>query len=103
VDLTDPATLGALGIAPDDLLCLWKDMASRGIEPPTWRIQDQLLAEDVHGVRVPSAANPCGVNFVMWRLDNAPGRRVNVVDPDSALPVDQASWPAVRGPSSRPP
>jgi len=102
VDLTDPASLRALGIAAADLQCLWKDMVSRGLEPPTWRICDRLIAEDVHGVRVPSAANPGGVNFVMWRLDNSPGCRVTVVDPDSALPVDRASWPAVRGPSASP-
>jgi RES domain-containing protein len=49
---------------------------------------------------VPSAANPGGVNLVLWRLDNRTGCRVFVVDPDSDLPLDQASWPAVRGPSA---
>jgi hypothetical protein len=40
--LTDPATLRALGIAPGDLMCLWKNLVSLGIEPPTWRIGDLL-------------------------------------------------------------
>lgn len=35
VDLTDPATLAVLGIPVGGLLCLWKDLASRGVEPPT--------------------------------------------------------------------
>jgi RES domain-containing protein len=44
VDLTDYGTLGALGIAAGDLLCLWKDIMSRGLEPPTWAICDRLIA-----------------------------------------------------------
>jgi RES domain-containing protein len=40
LDLTDPGTLAAQGVAAADLACPWKDLSTRGIRPPTW-----LLAE----------------------------------------------------------
>ena len=40
LDLTDPGTLAAQGVAAADLACRWKDLSTRGIRPPTW-----LLAE----------------------------------------------------------
>jgi RES domain-containing protein len=97
-DLTDPDTTAKVGMAPGDLMCAWKAIRADGGTPPTWPLVDRLLAEDVHAVRVPSAARPGGVNLVVYRLDGAPGRLVRAIDPDSSLPVDQASWPAVQGP-----
>ena len=34
LDLTDPATRAAHGIAPEDFACPWKDLSTRGIRPP---------------------------------------------------------------------
>ncbi len=72
-------------------------MASGNI-PPTWLIADLMISEAVHAIRVPSAAHPDGVNIVVYKLDGMPGQQVQAIDPNSMLPVDQASWPSIRGP-----
>jgi RES domain-containing protein len=38
LDLTDAATLAEHAIAMTDLACAWKDLATRGIRPPSWEI-----------------------------------------------------------------
>jgi len=98
VDLTDPDTTRALGLNPVDFMCAWKDVKASGGVPPTWLVADWMLAERVNAIRVPSAANPGGVNLVVYRLAGTPGQLVQAIDPDSSLPVDSASWPATRGP-----
>lgn len=98
VDLTDPDTTRALGLNPVDFMCAWKDVKASGGVPPTWLVADWMLAERVNAIRVPSAANPGGVNLVVYRFAGTPGQVVQAIDHDSLLPVDSASWPATRGP-----
>lgn len=98
VNLTDVGTERVLGFSPNDFTCARKDMKARGQTPPTWTIVDGLLKENIHAIRVPSAAAPGGINLVIYKLDGSPGKVVRAVDPDKALPVDQASWPPVLGP-----
>jgi RES domain-containing protein len=98
VDLTDHATVVALKLNASDFQCAWKDIKARGGVPPTWHITDLMIAEDVHAIRVPSAAHPGGVNVVVYKMDGTPGQTVQAIDPTSMLPVDSASWPSTRGP-----
>jgi RES domain-containing protein len=44
-ELTDLGRLAAASIDPADLSCPWEDLASRGVQPPTWRIADTLISE----------------------------------------------------------
>ena len=98
VDLMDAATVLALGVDTADFGCAWKDIETSGGTPPTWVIVDRLLTENVHAIRVPSAAKPGGINIVVYGRIGDPGRAVQAVDPNNDLPVDQASWPPISGP-----
>ena len=99
-DLTDTAALPAFGITPTDLACPWEDLASRGLEPPSWRLADALIAMGYQGARVPSfapAPNPAPDapprhNLVLWRWSEAPPCAVRVIDDFGRLPRDGGSW-----------
>ena len=43
LDLTDAVVLAAHGIDPAGLACPWKDLATRGMTPPSWRSRTALL------------------------------------------------------------
>ncbi len=95
LDLTDAATLSALGINSADLACPWKDLSTRGIRPPSWEITDRLVAAGTAGVVVPSYAKgavAADVNVVFWDWAPNPPHQVRVVDNDGRLPKDASSW-----------
>lgn len=116
-DLTDPAVLANAGIDPADLACAWEDLAARGIEPPSWRLADDLLAAGFHGAIVPSFAPGTaptqeaailnqpdyravappnwegrGRNLVLWTWSAEPPCRIEVIDDFGRLPKNAASW-----------
>jgi len=95
LDLTDAATLAANGINPADLACPWKDLATRGIKPPSWGITERLVAAGMAGVLVRSFAKgavPADVNVVFWDWAPDPPHKVRVVDDDERLPKGASSW-----------
>lgn len=94
VDLTDPGMLGTLGIPAADLTAPWKAIAyvSRGV-PPTWLLSRRLADLGFRGARVPSIQRRGGANLVLWRWNDGPNGRVDVLDPLDDLPRDQSSWP----------
>jgi RES domain-containing protein len=95
LDLTDPATLAAQGIAPADLACAWKDLSTRGIKPPTWLLAERLAARGTAGIIVPSFAAGAGaadINVVFWTWAPDPPHQVRVIDDDGRLPKDASSW-----------
>lgn len=98
VDLTDATTVAALALNVGDFSCHWKGILTGGGVPPTWPIVDDLLANGAHALRVPSVAHPGGINLVVYKLDGSAGQVVRAIDPQSALPVSQASWPSMIGP-----
>ena len=71
----------------------WRLIRADGrMDPPTWDMADLALDAGVPGIIFPSVANPGGVNVVLF-LEALQGcGTIKVNDPDSALPVDQASW-----------
>lgn len=96
VDLTDPAELARLAIAPADLSAPWENIASRGKLPPTWTVARQLFGDGVAGVIVPSFAPGAGgadANVVFWRWSDSSPHRVRVIDDWDRLPKDDSSWP----------
>jgi len=105
IDLTDPRSLAAFTIDPTDLGCPWEDMAARGLEPPTWRLADALIAADIQGALVPSfapSANPAPSppkmrNIVFWRWADKPPCVVTCIDDFARLPRGAASWDDVVG------
>lgn len=98
VDLTVAATRDFLGFSEADMACPWKEVFVAGGDPPTWAMAERLRSLDVQAARVPSVVMHGGVNVVVWEMDDRTCD-VRVIDPDSALPVDQASWPPVPGPT----
>ncbi|MBK5940621.1 RES family NAD+ phosphorylase [Halochromatium roseum] len=99
-DLTHLGRLASASIDPADLGCPWEDLASRGLQPATWRITDALLTADFQGALVPSfapALNPAPTeaprrNLVLWTWASAAPCSVQVIDDFGRLPKDAASW-----------
>ena len=95
LDLTDTATLAAHRITPADLACPWKDLSTRGIKPPSWKIAERLSEAGTAGVIVPSFAKGAvttDVNVVFWDWAPDPPHQVRVIDDDRRLPKDASSW-----------
>jgi RES domain-containing protein len=95
LDLRDPAILAAHGVDPEALACPWKDLATRGIRPPSWAVADRLVRNGIAGVVVLSfarGATALDVNAVFWRWSDSPPHQVRVVDPLGRLPRDGRSW-----------
>ena len=95
LDLTDPAVLADHGIGPADLGCAWKDLATRGIVPPSWTMAQRLAGTGTAGVIVPSFASGAGsedINVVFWHWTADPPHRVRAIDDQGRLPRDALSW-----------
>ncbi len=95
LNLTDDAVLRDAGEAPSVLACPWKDLATRGLVPPSWALARRLAAQGIAGIVVPSFASGAGsddINVVFWRWGAAPPRQVRVVDDERRLPRDARSW-----------
>ncbi len=95
LDLTDPATLAAHGITPQDLACHWKDLETRGLKPPTWLLADRLTKVGIAAVIVPSyasGATAADINVIFWTWGPLPPHQVRVIDDERRLPKDAQSW-----------
>lgn len=104
LDLTDPATRAAHGIAPADprvkgprasLACPWKDLSTRGIRPPSWEMAVRLVEAKTAAIIVPSFARGAAaadLNAIFWHWAPDPPHRVRVVDDERRLPTDANSW-----------
>jgi RES domain-containing protein len=95
LDLTDPSELARHGIATADLACPWKDLATRGLTPPSWSLAAHLTAEGIAGIIVPSYASGATAddrNAVFWTWAPAPPHQVRVIDDLQRLPRDDRSW-----------
>jgi RES domain-containing protein len=93
VDLCNPQIRNTLNIDQSTLLSAWKEiLLVHKQTPPTWELSAQLLDRGFAGVRVPSAQMKPGVNIVLWRWNDVPSSRVEVLDPKGDLPRDQKSW-----------
>jgi RES domain-containing protein len=91
-DLTLVGVRAAIGISEEVLHCPWKEMLLvERLDPPTWNVAKQLIAEGYAGVRVPSTRG-AGANVVLWRWNDQPSRRVKALDPLNDLPRDASSW-----------
>jgi RES domain-containing protein len=78
-----------------DLAGAWEHMASRGIEPPSWRLTKRLVAEKCAGIVVPSfapGAAPEGRNIVFWKWSSELPHKLTVIDEEARLPRNTRSW-----------
>jgi RES domain-containing protein len=95
LDLTDPAIRTANAITPADLACPWKDLATRGVIPPSWHIALRMRAAGIAAIIVPSyasGATTADVNVVFWAWSATPPHQILVIDDDQRLPRDDRSW-----------
>jgi RES domain-containing protein len=85
-DLTDPATLAALGVTAYDLAGRWV----RVTDPPGQRIAGRLFAGGYAGATYWSAQHPAGTNIVLWRWsdDEARATVVDRLGEAPAKPID---------------
>ncbi|HMO45599.1 MAG TPA: RES family NAD+ phosphorylase [Rubrivivax sp.] len=81
------------GFDPEKWPPLWVDFAvdwraecfGRSVEPPTWYMADDVVAEGLDGILFPSQARPGGINLVVYRSSARPTDQLRVYDPDGAL------------------
>jgi RES domain-containing protein len=96
LDLTDPATRAAQGIAEAELGCPWLDLADRRLAVPSWILADRLRQQGVAAIIVRSFASGAlpdrDRNLVFWRWGAQPPHRVAVVDDHRRLPRSDLSW-----------
>ena len=79
----------------EDLACPWKDLATRGLQPPSWTIVQKLRTQKIAGIIVPSFANGAGTNYtnvVFWQWADHRPHQVKVVDDYNRLPKNTSSW-----------
>ncbi|BAT57746.1 RES domain protein [Variibacter gotjawalensis] len=94
-DLTAEEQRALYGVEANDMKCAWAAELAEGKRPASWSIHDQLVAQGVAGIRVPSfapGADANDVNLVLWMWGPALPRQVRVIDPRFRLPRDQSSW-----------
>ncbi len=73
--------------------CNWREAAFlKRVDPPSWRLFDQVMGTKAKALAFPSLADPGGFNLVVYldRLQDTD--RLEVHDPDGSLPRSQASW-----------
>ena len=95
LDLTDAAIAAAHGVAPADLSCAWKDLATQGKTPPSWAMADRLMADGCAGIIMPSfaaGATTADRNVVFWRWGADRPHQVRVIDDFARLPRSGTSW-----------
>ncbi len=84
LDLTDPATLAALGTTAQEMTGTWATLP----HPPT-QLLAQLACDSgrIAGIKYASAKHPGGINVVVFpdRIAAAPGNYLEVYDPHGHL------------------
>lgn len=76
-----------------DHACDWRKLKFvQHIDPPTWDMADLAIAAGCQGIMFPSAANPGGVNLVVYDSSALPPTLLGVIDPGNTLPANQSSW-----------
>ncbi len=95
VDLTESEVRRVHKIEGEDLGCAWKDLATRGLTPPSWAIAQRLRLQKIAGIIVPSYAAGAGsddINVVFWKWGKRRPHKVKVVDDYGRLPKNMSSW-----------
>lgn len=86
---TKSINLTALDITKADMAYAWEDMATQGLEPPTWKLTDRLHNLGIVGGIVQSFATGCkedNRNLVLWGWMDTPSHCISVIDDFRRLP-----------------
>ncbi|SAL81108.1 RES domain protein [Caballeronia choica] len=78
----------------EDFYCDWRGCwFNQRIEPPSWIIGDEVIATGAKAILFRSHLSPDGVNLVLYVDELGTADRLEVYDPQGALPRNQSSWP----------
>jgi RES domain-containing protein len=94
-DLRTDEARQELHVEPAEMECAWFLDASKGRQPPSWRLANRLIDGGSAGALVPSfapGAREANQNLVLWRWSDSLPHKVSVHDPSGRLPKDQLSW-----------
>jgi hypothetical protein len=93
VDFTSGYQSGTWSGLWEDFYCDWRGCwFNQRIEPPSWIIGDEVIAVGGKGILFKSRLSPDGVNLVLYVDELGSTDRLDVYDPQRALPRDQSSW-----------
>jgi len=77
----------------EDFNCDWRYLwLNKHIEPPSWVMGDMAIAAGAKGILFPSQAVSGGRNLALFTSQLSTEDRVEVFDPEGALPKNQGSW-----------
>jgi RES domain-containing protein len=77
----------------EDFYCDWRSSwFNQRIEPPSWIVGDEVIAAGAKGILFRSRLAAEGLNLVLYTDQLGPIDRLDVYDPQHALPKDQSSW-----------
>jgi RES domain-containing protein len=77
----------------NDFFCDWRALwFNERIEPPSWVIADEAIAQGAQGILFASAIAPGGSNLVLFPSMLTASDAIRVFDPAAALPKNQDSW-----------
>jgi RES domain-containing protein len=92
IDLTDHNCLIEHALMDEIHAVAWRALTLQGSDPPQWPVADRLIAAGWHGAWFPPATSAQGRSIVLWRWNGTGGCKLQVIDQDNRLPLDQSSW-----------
>ena len=95
LDLTESGVRQSVRVALNEMNCAWEEIATRGAEPPSWRMADRLLALGAAAIVVPSFASHASDkdrNLIFWRWRRKKPYLLRVIDDHHRLPKNDRSW-----------
>ncbi|RKR31527.1 RES domain-containing protein [Paraburkholderia sp. BL17N1] len=77
----------------EDFYCDWRGCwFNQRIEPPSWVLGDEVVAAGAKEILLSSHLSPHGANLVLYVDELGSTDRLEVYDPQHALPRNQTSW-----------
>jgi RES domain-containing protein len=77
----------------EDFYCDWRACwFNQRIEPPSWIIGDEVIANGGKRILFRSGLSPGGVNLVHYVDELGPNDQLAVYDPQATLQRNQSSW-----------
>jgi RES domain-containing protein len=93
VDFTGGYESGKWSSLWEDFYCDWRrGWFNERIEPPSWIIGDEVVSSGSKGILFRSHLSSGGINLVLYVDELQSTDRLEVYDPQGALPRDQSSW-----------
>jgi RES domain-containing protein len=93
VDFRDGFRAGVWPELWEEFACDWRALwFDRSVEPPSWVLADEVIANGAKGILFASMVAPGGVNLVIYTDLLGAQDRLEVHDPAGALPKNQDSW-----------